>query len=379
MSNEDKHAEAEQKPAKTESPKVDNENSPGKQLTKAREALGLTQKQIAVRLHLRLHSVQAVEQDELEEGVSVTFNKGYVRLYAKLVHLDEQAILEAYDKIHKQNTQPAKLQSFSRRVTREAHDYRWNLVTIVVVLLVLGSVVGWWVQQSDSFKDSQRFVADTFDSLFSETQNTQNADNINENPVINEADEAADEADVVRLNTGPEITDEAVAELDGSVNEIEQDTGEVEVQNQVRDTEENIEDSIEANIETNTDNIIENTNEIVDEASEQASEQINEIVDNTSSLIGADKEYLVNDDGTVDMAFTFNDDCWVSVKDVNGEVIAIGVKTKGRVMQVSGLPPIQVILGTAQVVELNFGGLDIDMSSYSGGRSANFTLPIEND
>lgn len=356
-----------QEPTKAEAPKVDNENSPGKQLTKAREALGLTQKQIAVRLHLRLHSVQAVEQDELEEGVSVTFNKGYVRLYAKLVHLDELPLLEAYDKIHKQNNQPAKLQSFSRRVTREAHDYRWNLVTIVVVLLVLGSVVGWWVQQSDSFKDSQSFVADTFDSLFSETQNTQSAESVNENPVSNEADEAADEADVVRLNTGPEIPDEVVAEIDESVNELEQDIGEEENQTQASDIEENIEDNI--------DTVVENTNDIVDEAGEEVSD----IIDNTSSFFGTDNDFLINDDGTVDMTFTFNDDCWVSVKDVNGEVIAIGVKTKGRVMSVSGLPPIQVILGTAQVVELNFGGLDIDMSAYPGGRSANFTLPIEND
>ena len=378
MSKEEKQAKAGQTPVKPETLSADNENSPGKQLTKAREALGLTQEQIAIRLHLRLRSIQAVEQDQPEEGVSVTFNKGYVRLYAKLVHLDEVALLEAYDKIHKQNNQPAKLQSFSRRVTREAHDYRWNLVTIVVVLLVLGSVVGWWVQQSDSFKDSQRFVADTFDSLFNETQNTQIPDSENESPLSNEADDAADEADVVRLNTGPEIPDEAVAELDESLNQDEQDIGDDAIQNQVIDTKTNIEDNLE--------NLGENPNDIIDSAVTTgndiinvAREPLNEVVDDADSFFGSGGDFIVNDDGTVDMAFTFNDDCWVSVKDVNGEVIAIGVKAKGRVMRVSGLPPIQVILGTAQVVELNFGGLEVDMSAYPGGRSANFTLPIEND
>lgn len=367
-----------QTPTKAETPIVDNENTPGKQLTKAREALGLTQKQIAVRLHLRLHSIQAVEQDELEEGVSVTFNKGYVRLYAKLVHLDEQPLLEAYDKIHKQNNQPAKLQSFSRRVTREAHDYRWNLVTIVVVLLVLGSVVGWWVQQSDSFKDSQRFVADTFDSLFSETQNTQSTESVNENPLGNEANDVADEADVVRLNTGPQIPDEAVTEVEETVDEIEQGIDSEAGQDLTISSADNIDDVIDT-VDDNSNDIIDSvittTNDIVDDAGEQ----IDELVEDTNTLLSTSNGYQVNDDGTVDMTFTFNEDCWVSVKDVNDEVIAIGVKTKGRVMSVSGLPPIKIILGTAQVVELNFGGLDIDMSGYSGGQSANFTLPLEND
>ena len=221
MSKDKKQTEVVQQATMVEKPKVDLENSPGKQLIRAREALGLTQKQVADRLHLRLNSVQAVEQDAPEEGVSVTFSKGYVRLYAKLVHLEKEPLLAAYDQIHMKEEKPAKLKSFSKRVTREAHDYRWNMVTIVVVLLVIGSVVGWWVQQSDSFKDSQAFVANTFDSLFSESENAQNANEQTLNGESIEANITNDDVDAVRLNTGPEISEEAVAQLEKKTNELD--------------------------------------------------------------------------------------------------------------------------------------------------------------
>lgn len=34
------------------------------------------------------------------------------------------------------------------------------------------------------------------------------------------------------------------------------------------------------------------------------------------------------------MVFIFDDDCWVNIKDVFGEVIVYGVKLKGWVMEI---------------------------------------------
>jgi cytoskeleton protein RodZ len=79
------------------------------------------------------------------------------------------------------------------------------------------------------------------------------------------------------------------------------------------------------------------------------------------------------------MVFTFSDDCWVSVKDANGEVVAIGVKVKGRVMEVSGLPPLEVILGAPGAVDIDFGGEQIDMSQFPVTRTANFQLPLQGE
>ena len=45
--------------------------SPGTQLKNARERMGLSQEQVANRLKLRLASIQAIEEDGMEQGVSI--------------------------------------------------------------------------------------------------------------------------------------------------------------------------------------------------------------------------------------------------------------------------------------------------------------------
>lgn len=354
--------------------------SPGRQLVAGRKALGLTQQQIADRLHLRLSSVQAVEKDELEEGVSVTFNKGYVRLYAKLVQLDIQPLLDSYDRMHIQDNKPAKLQSFSRRVTREAHDHRWNMVTIVVVILVLGSVVGWWVQQSDSFKDSQAFVAETFEKLFSDSEQStelQTQDALDKTETIDnqliETNTLVESGDMVNDELGnsenklPEIqtpiTDDS-ASTDDSINQVTDELIPQDLGQSMLDTIDEVEDTL-----NETGDMVEEQLTVDDQAPKRNSADIIEGV-------FTEDGYRVNSDGTVDLVFTFEDDCWVSVKDKNGDTIAYGVKKKGRVMEVSGIPPINVVLGAPQNVQINFGGLEVDMSVFPGGRSANFDLPI---
>lgn len=368
MSKEEKQIKDTQPPARAAQPSEDYENSPGRRLTKAREALGLTQQQVADRLHLRIPSVQAVEEDALEKGVSVIFSKGYVRLYAKLVRLEVQPLLDAYDKIHMRNNQPAKLQSFSKRVSREADDHKWNMVTIVVVLLVLGSVIGWWVQQSDSLTTSQSFVSETFDRLFSESEQANNEQD------TNTAEQIKNE-DILIQDTGPRIAEEDVATIIDSPATIT-DVGE---DDSLSPSSAGLLDEPSDDSLNNAGDALESTNDMAASSlttpAEAEQEQGDTPLTSTQIISGT----TVNADGTVDMAFTFKEDSWVSVKDVNSEIIAIGVKTKGRVMEVSGLPPIQVILGVPQHVDIYFGGKDVDMSIYPKGRSANFFLSFESE
>lgn len=385
--------------------------SPGKQLCEARELLGLTQQQVADRLHLRLISIQALEQDVLEPNVSATFSKGYVRLYAKLVQLEVEPLLALYDKVHAKESQDAKLQSFSRRVTREANDYRWNIVTILVVILVVGSVIVWWVQQSDSMEDSQNFVSETFDSLFSEddsvpnsnqqegtqtdtgqaqsnpSQGEQNNDNKSggnsERQISENNDEQSNLSNEQRFlrpdvpddnfNAEDNLTDAA---SDQTNFDNEQDTVNSQIKTQATGLSEvqNESESLDASLsQQNAPPIKTISNASLDESANNPAETSeNAVAETLSELSGNESE-------AVDIIFTFSEDCWVSVKDVNGEVIAIGVKTGGRIMQVSGIPPIDIILCSPQKAAINYNGSDIDLSAFSPNRSANFTLPLTSE
>lgn len=381
MSNQEQQTA---QPDNTQTNAAQNLDGPGKQLAQARAAQGLTQQEVADRLHLRITSIQAVESDSLEQGVSVTFSKGYVRLYAKLLNMPPEPLLEAYNRLHAKENQPAKLQSFSRRVSREAHDHRWNMVSIVVFLLVAGSVVVWWVDREGYFRDSGKNISEAFDSLLSSENEDGTSDTEADLSVLDpDGSDGSDNYDnIVKQDAGPAILEEEAAGLASDVSEaIEQSDIVLDgIQDQASQALDAIDDG-----QDELNNVLDDPNS--DDASptvapapvasttsngRQADPSRGDIVEGVFTEDG----YRINADGTVEVSFTFKDDCWVSVKDGDGEIMAIGVKTKGRVMVVSGIPPVSVILGAPQSVEIDFGGLAVDMSVYPGGESARFTLPV---
>lgn len=347
----------------------------------ARKQQGLSEQQVADRLHLRLSSIQAIESDGIEKGVSLTFTKGYVRLYARLLGLNSEPLLAAFDKLHAQDTQPAKLQSFSKRVAREANDSRWNMVTYIIVFLVIGSVVVWWIDQSDfSFSNSFSSSVQSTDQDSSTISSGEVSSVIGKTENIATLDDSGD-FDVFPAQQNAANMDNDVLSVDNSATDTtviaELDTG---LENATEQTQERLAGAGQS-LETNVQEL-QRTNARATDGASNAIDAIEEALPAaTRGLLSrsSDLPYAVNSDGSVDMVFTFSDDCWVSVKDAFDETIAIGVKVKGRVMEVSGIPPIQVILGAPQDVAIDFGGQSIDMSVFEAGRSANFQLPIEGE
>lgn len=357
--------------------------SPGAQLKQAREQLGLSQKDVAGRLHLRFNSVVAVENDQLEEGVSLTFTKGYVRLYAKLVNLEAEPLLLAYDRMHSKETEPAKLHSFSRRVSREAQDSRWNLVSVFVGVLVVGCIVFWWFDQQGYFEGSGQKVTEAWDSLVGENQEQpQESNSLGESINTDEA-ETADIEPVIQEDVGPQLA-EQVAEVPDTPTEASETIVESNQtqQESVVTVQEKLLDELSTKTQVTTE--LTRTTEQVEEPILPEVEVQETLVEkrNSADIVEGrytGEGYLVNEDGTVDVVFTFTNDCWVSVTEATGRRIAVGVKKKGRVMAVKGKPPVRVVLGAPSAVQIDFGGQRVDMSLFSDKDSAKFLLPLESD
>ncbi|GAC15147.1 RodZ domain-containing protein [Aliiglaciecola lipolytica] len=123
---------------------------PGAILKEAREKSGLTVGDIANKLHLKANIIAAIESDEYDPKISMTFTKGYLKLYAKQVQVKEEVVLEAFASQYEQEKEPAKLQSFSKRVAKQANDDRLMLITYGIVAAMLALVVIWWLQQDSS-------------------------------------------------------------------------------------------------------------------------------------------------------------------------------------------------------------------------------------
>jgi len=119
----------------------------GQRLRQAREQLGLSQQAVAERLCLKLSTIRQIEEESTPADLAPTFLRGYLRSYAKLVHISEDelsAIIgkQAPIKVPK----VASMQGFSLAKSRKKRDGWLMGFTWVIVLVVLGLTGAWWWQ-----------------------------------------------------------------------------------------------------------------------------------------------------------------------------------------------------------------------------------------
>jgi cytoskeleton protein RodZ len=97
-----------------------------------------------------------------------------------------------------------------------------------------------------------------------------------------------------------------------------------------------------------------------------------EVTDEPVQLVFSAEDY-------VGMQLSFSRDCWVKLSDATGEDIAYGIKATGYVMNVAGVPPIEVTLCAPEFVQIIYNGKDVDMSQFRQARTAKFQLPLTSD
>ena len=330
---------------------------PGPVLKAARLEKGLTVEQIAGLIHLKPSLIIALENDEYDPSISMTFIKGYLKLYARQVDVSEAQVLDGLDNLDTHKKEPAKLQSFSRRVAHQANDDKLMLVTYLILAIVVALVVVWWFQQGDND------TAGTLDTpiVQSEVQNAAQNKVKSEQPAAIQSDVENDTA---------VIATEGINESASSSTDMAQEMAESarDELSQGRELE------ASGSLEGRNSPLVPNIASLKDGAApaltannESASASLNPQVSAT-----AQNEQTGE---LVDVVFTFAEDCWVSVIDATGETIAVGVKVAGRVMRISGVAPFEVILGAPSVVQIRYADEDLDMSFLAPNSTAKFTLP----
>jgi len=113
-------------------------------LAQARTDLRLGIEEVAHRLHLSQHQIQALEIDDYRGLPGATYVRGYLRSYAMLLGLDPVTVLDAHSRI---TTPPVSQPDFThispqREITSRHHQVR--LVTYLVGAIVIGLAVAWW-------------------------------------------------------------------------------------------------------------------------------------------------------------------------------------------------------------------------------------------
>src|SRR5262249_4267439 len=125
---------------------LESNNMPtfGARLKSAREAMNLSEKEAAARLHLKEKIILFIENENFSEGPPAIFLRGYLRSYARLLNFPDAEIKIALDKI---DATIPKSKSNTPILHATPINYRerymkWLTYVIVFTLILLVSV--WW-------------------------------------------------------------------------------------------------------------------------------------------------------------------------------------------------------------------------------------------
>ncbi|EGQ9247880.1 helix-turn-helix domain-containing protein [Vibrio parahaemolyticus] len=300
----------------------------GTLLKNKRESLGMTQKQVADRLRLRVSVIEDIENNRFESQQVATFTRGYLRSYAKFVGLDEKVVLVALEQTAdvKPKEQEIEMQSFSRKTKHEKHNSRIMLLTWVIAIVIIGISAAWWWQNQQ-----ENSLAQVVAEANVETSQPS-------------ADEIAD----IDLMTEEELIASTPAELAASNNTAS-------------------ESSINA---AQTDEVV------PAETEESTTEATQEPVAVIEAAEEVQEESPVVPEGMTLLTMKFKADCWIQVKDTNGRTLVSGTQKPGQDVELTGKAPFKVILGAPEGVTMTFASEPVDLSGYTSGKVARFTLPL---
>ena len=96
-------------------------------------------------------------------------------------------------------------------------------------------------------------------------------------------------------------------------------------------------------------------------------------IDIQSSMHGRKSNELIASDT---LLFSFGEDCWVEVQDGSGELIYGDLSRAGSTLEVSGIPPLRVLLGYAHGVSLMHNGSNVALAPHTRNNVASFVLGI---
>ncbi|WP_229628567.1 cytoskeleton protein RodZ [Vibrio parahaemolyticus] len=300
----------------------------GTLLKNKRESLGMTQKQVADRLRLRVSVIEDIENNRFESQQVATFTRGYLRSYAKFVGLDEKVVLVALEQTAdvKPKEQEIEMQSFSRKTKHEKHNSRIMLLTWVIAIVIIGISAAWWWQNQQ-----ENSLAQVVAEANVETSQPS-------------ADEIAD----IDLMTEEELIASTPAELAASNNTAS-------------------ESSINA---AQTDEVV------PAETEESTTEETQEPVAVIEAAEEVQEASPVVPEGMTLLTMKFKADCWIQIKDTNGKTLVSGTQKPGQDVELTGKAPFKVILGAPEGVTMTFASEPVDLSGYTSGKVARFTLPL---
>lgn len=299
----------------------------GVRLRNAREQLGLSQQAVAERLCLKVSTVRDIEEDKAPSDLASTFLRGYIRSYARLVHVPEEELLPGLEKqAPLRAAKVAPMQSFSLGKRRKKRDGWLMTLTWLVLFVVVGLTGAWWWQ---NHKAQQEEITTMADQSTAEL----NADKDSGQSVPLDTSAAAGQ------DTTPAQPAPAPATPVDSAPQTPAPAATAQNQNTVVAPS-------QANVDTATAS-----------AAPAATQMPSALPTDRAGVAAptADPNALV---------MNFTADCWLEVTDATGKKLFSGMQRKDGNLNLTGQAPYKLKIGAPAAVQIQYQGKPVDLSRF---------------
>ncbi len=330
---------------------------PGHLLRNARKSMGLSKEDLSRQLYLTPRILEAIEIDDFSTISNAIFARGYIRNYARYVGADSDVLINAFDHAYGRPDHIAKPMVTITDIKKQASSgdtwVRASTGLFLVIFVVLTLL--WWQGQNVTLVPAA----------------------INKVMVNDEQGHA--------VVAGSEATTASIKPADQTLGLAQLDT----------ETESASPDSTQSNSFIEQSELVQISESIVVQDNNKVT-----VTDQTESPGGIDmstvdavsisdvqvSQSIANLADVVDTAvvqsaneaqllMVFDNDCWVEVKNGDGNVVVASLLRTGQTVDMAIVAPVELLLGrVSALAKITFDGDNIDLTPYIGKDVAQITL-----
>ena len=318
--------------------------NPGETLRQARENNGWTLAEVALKLNLTVSSLSNLEAGAFDKLPGHTFARGYIRAYAKLLGMDQAALVHEFDVYTGTDSTGSSVHSLGRieEPVRVSHTIL-RIVSLLLLLAVIGGGFLWW-------QDQTSMRAKDLVGLTPEHVEVEGADGTTQ---IHPLDEPEDQA-VAEAKTEGDAAVPAEPAGDQTGATALALPGVPEAPVAVAPAPATPAPAAQA---------APMPTPVTPVAPASVAAPAAPVTEAAPAVAGA---------GKVGVQYTA--DCWTQVTDANGKVLFGGLKRKGDNLEVSGKPPLSLRLGYARGAQVTYNGQAVDVAPFTSGETARLKL-----
>ncbi|MEO9243747.1 RodZ domain-containing protein [Pseudomonas inefficax] len=333
--------------------------NPGELLRQARENRDWSQAEVARKLNLTVSSLNHVETGAFDKLPGHTFARGYIRAYAKLMDLDQAALVDAFDRYTGTHAKGSDVHSLGRieEPVRLSHNILRGVSLLLLVAVVGGGFVWWQDQGSLRGKDLAKIALEHVE--------VESADGTTQ---IHPLDEPEDQA--VSAGQQPESAplplEQGAAEQPAATEPAPASPAPAATAAAVPAPAQQAPVSPVAS------------------APAAAPAPVAPVAPAPTATAPATPVATVAATepaapaavpaGSAKVAIQFVADCWTQVTDGNGKVLFSAIKRKGDNLELTGKPPFSVRLGFARGAQVSYNGQAVDVAPFTSGETARLKL-----